>query len=128
MIDFVIPKFTDMPLYEYYFEPVNNEGVVFFQFMHRDHIKGMKLKNIIETCCVFTQLIFIISFILLIYSFMFKGSIKYVVFLLFVVILLTRFLNPLYVNYNCYKAYMQMFLGKKSLLSQVEFDSVKSSS
>ena len=128
MLDFILPKFTGMPLYEYYFEPVNNEGVVFFQFMHTDHVKGMKLKNIIEVCCVLTQITVLIAFLLVMYSFMFKSPIKYVLFLFFFVILFTRFLNPLYVNYNCYKAYMQMFLGKNSLLSQSEFDSEKSSS
>lgn len=120
--DFILPRFTDMPLYEYYFEPVNNEGIVFFQFMHKDHVKGMRLKHLIESCCMITQILFIIGFVWMLYALIFKGPIKYVIFILFWGLLFTRFLNPLYVNYNCYKAYMQMFLGKDSLLSQSEFD------
>ena len=123
MLDCILPKVTDMPLYEYYFEPVNNEGIVFFQFMHRDHAKGLRIKTIIETCCAITQLTVVVAFIMVVYSFLFKGHVKYGLSILFIVLLFTRFLNPLYVNYNCYKAYMQMFLGKNSLLSQEEFDS-----
>jgi hypothetical protein len=111
-----------MPLYEYYFEPVNNEGIVFFQFMHKDHVKGMRIKHLIESSCMITQILFIVGFVWILYALIFKGPIKYVIFILFWGLLFTRFLNPLYVNYNCYKAYMQMFLGKDSLLSQSDFD------
>lgn len=125
VVDFFITKITDMPLYEYYFEPVNNEGIVFFQFMHRDHTIGMRVKKFIEIMISITQLFFIIITLIIIYiSFKIPSPFIYIIITAFIFIWLTRFLNPLYVNYNCYKAYVQMFQGKDSLTSQVEFDSV----
>jgi hypothetical protein len=123
LLDLCIPLMTDMPLYEYYFEPVNNEGLVFMQFMHKNHEMGMRAKLCIEIMFAITQLIFIFTFVAIIYSmFQMKGIIKYIVFIFFICVWITRFLNPMYVNYNCYKAYMQMFIGKHSLTSQEEFD------
>lgn len=125
LIDTLIPSLTDMPLYEYYFEPVNNEGVVFFQFMHRDFNKGLKAKRIIEVLFVMTQLLFFLTFLIIIYTlFTCKGYISLTLLFLFIGAWFTRFLNPMYVNYNNYKAYMQMFQGKNSLTSQKDFDMV----
>ena len=56
-----------MPLYEYYFEPVNNEGIIFFQFMHRDFDKGMRAKRAIEIAYVVAQLLTISIGILITY-------------------------------------------------------------
>lgn len=116
MMDSLLNKMTDMPLYEYYFEPVNHEGVVFFQFMHRDHKKGLKIKKNIELLFNLLQIMTIIIFLTILYSLVvFKSKIKYIFVLIFILLWLTRFLTPLYVNYNCYKAYRQMIQGKKSL-------------
>lgn len=125
LIDALISSLTDMPLYEYYFEPVNNEGVVFFQFMHRDFNKGLKAKRIIEVLFVMTQLLFFLTFLIIIYTLITcKGYISLTLLFLFISAWFTRFLNPMYVNYNNYKAYMQMFQGKNSLTSQKDFDMV----
>ena len=41
IIDAMIRKMTNMPLYEYYFEPVNNEGIVFFSvYAQRSYIRN----------------------------------------------------------------------------------------
>jgi hypothetical protein len=123
IIDILIPSLTDMPLYEYYFEPVNNEGLVFFQFMHRDFNKGLRAKRIIELLFVTTQFLFLLTFLFIIYTLITcKGYYSLSLLFLFIGIWLTRFLNPMYVNYNNYKAYMQRFIGKESLTSQKEFD------
>jgi hypothetical protein len=37
-----------MPFYEYYFEPTGTFSTIFFQFLHHDFEKGMRLKKIIE--------------------------------------------------------------------------------
>lgn len=125
IIDALMPTLSDMPLYEYYFEPVNNEGMVFFQFMHHDFDTGMKSKYILEVLFVTTQILFIISFFFVIYTlFACKISISASVLSIFLLLWFTRFLNPMYVNYNNYKAYMQMIQGKHSLTSQKEFDAV----
>jgi hypothetical protein len=125
IVDVLIPSITDMPLYEYYFEPVNNEGIVFFQFMHRNFESGMKAKRLIEVLFGMTQLIFILLFCMILYK-VFRRE-WYSAFLWMIgsfLLWATRFLNPMYVNYNNYKAYMQMIQGKHSLTSQKEFDMV----
>jgi len=121
-MDKLLNKMTDMPLYEYYFEPVNHEGVVFFQFMHRDHDKGLKIKKNIELLFNLLQIITVIIFLVIIYSLVvFKSKIKYIFVIIFIFLWLTRFLTPLYVNYNCYKAYRQMIQGKQSLRNPETF-------
>ena len=40
-----------------------------------------------------------------------------------VVFFLTRFLNPLFVNYDVFKAYKQFLLGDKSITTKKEYDS-----
>jgi hypothetical protein len=37
-----------MPFYEYYFEPTGTTSTIFFQFLHKDFEKGMRLKETIE--------------------------------------------------------------------------------
>ena len=67
VVDMVVQSLTDMPLYEYYFEPVNNEGVVFFQFMHRNFNKGIMAKRAIEIAFAVAQLLTICIGILITY-------------------------------------------------------------
>ena len=123
MVDIIVQSLTDMPLYEYYFEPVNNEGVVFFQFMHKDFDKGMMSKKAIEFAFAVSQLLTICIGILITYMlFYMNNKYKYIIAAIAFAVWLTRFLNPLYVNYNCVKAYKQMFMGQESLTSQEEFD------
>ena len=51
-----------------------------------------------------------------------KSRYKYIIAFIAYGVWLSRFLNPLYVNYNCFKAYKQIFLGEGSLTTQEEFD------
>jgi hypothetical protein len=37
-----------MPFYEFYFEPTGTTSTIFFQFLHKDFEKGMRLKETIE--------------------------------------------------------------------------------
>ena len=123
IIDSLMPIVTDMPLYEYYFEPVNNEGVVFFQFMHKTHESGLRIKKGIEFLFILSQIIFIILFFMVIYSlYSLSSNYKYYILIAFIVIWLTRFLNPLYVNYNVYKAYRQVLFPSNSMTTPKEFD------
>jgi len=123
VVDLIVQSLTDMPLYEYYFEPVNNEGIVFFQFMHKDFDKGMRAKRTIEITYVIAQLITLSVGIIITYLlYNMKSKYKYIIALIAYGVWLTRFLNPLYVNYNCYKSYKQMFYGEESLTSQADFD------
>ena len=110
ILDLILQRLTNMPLYEYYFEPVGNDGMVFIQFMHSDFNSGMKAKKIIEFLFVATQIVFFSIFISAITSLIYKKySFSCLLFFVFLILLLSRFLNPLYTNYNLYKGYRQMF-------------------
>ena len=47
-IDSFFKSYDSMPFYEYYFEPVDKDGMVVMQFFHDDFEKGMKAKNHFE--------------------------------------------------------------------------------
>lgn len=123
MLDLLLPRLTPMPLYEYYFEPVNNEGMVFFQFMHYDFEAGIRAKQIIETLFVLTQLAFFALFVSIIIAFAYRNiSVASALFAVFIVVFLSRFLNPMYANYNLYKGYKQLFTGKDGLTTPEDFE------
>ena len=48
LLNIILNKCTDMPLFEYYFEPINNEGFVFLQFMHNNFEKGCRQKILLN--------------------------------------------------------------------------------
>ena len=123
LMEKIISCFTDMPLREYYWEPVNGEGIVFYQFMTRNHEEGMKTKSIIELLFAITQLVFAIFIAILVIIF-FKAPLKIflISFTFFSLIWLTRFLNPIYVNFNLWKAFKQMYFGESTLYTQEQFD------
>lgn len=106
VLDFIVSFYTKRPLYEYYFEPVNNEGIVFLQFSHDNFDKGMKAKKQIELLFNITQIIFILLIFFSILSlFLFKTSAKYLIIVSVIVLFLTRFLNPISTNYALYKVF-----------------------
>ena len=123
IINMIVNQFTDMPLHEYYWESINGEGMVFYQFMTRDHEKGMKAKKTIEIVFAILQLIFAILIAGLVILF-FKAPLRSFLISLFCVCLLwlTRFLNPLYVNWNLWRTYKQNLLGEHMSYSQEEFE------
>ena len=123
ILDSIVESYTDMPLFEYYFEPVNNEGCVFLQFMHYDFDKGMKAKKQIEWLFFLTQLLVLISFIAVVYLVIkLKSPLKYLLILGFCILYLTRLLNPIYSNYNWYKAYRQILVGNDSTTTPEQFN------
>lgn len=111
VIDLIVKTQTNQRFYEYYFEPVGNEGMVFFQFMHEDFKKGMAAKKRIEflfnTIQILMFLAIVTSIILLFSAFRYKYTIALIVLGLF----LTRYLNPIVVNYGLYKAQKQFIFG-----------------
>ena len=69
IVDMILRRNGAMPFYEYYFEPTGGSSTVFFQFLHRDFDKGMKLKVLIErTCLVFNVLILLVIVAGVVYS------------------------------------------------------------
>jgi len=123
VLDMLLPRLTPMPLYEYYFEPVNNEGMVFFQFMHYDFDAGMRAKRLIEALFVMTQLVVLVLLVAIVVALVYsKVMVAGGLFALLVVLFLSRFLNPMYANYNLYKGYRQLFAGKDGLTTPEEFE------
>jgi hypothetical protein len=48
LIQFILHQYGALPFSEYYYEPINTRSTIFYQFLHRDFEKGMRLKKIIE--------------------------------------------------------------------------------
>ena len=108
IIDFILRKGDAMPFYEYYFEPTGASSTVFFQFLHHDFDKGMKLKSTIERISLIVNvLIVLLLFAGLIYLW-FTGCSKIIFVALFLYI--TSFDNSLVVLIQQFKNQKQ-FLG-----------------
>jgi len=48
-----------MPFYEYYFEPTGKNGLIFFQFLHKNFETGMKIKELLERLMLLVNCVFI---------------------------------------------------------------------
>lgn len=112
LLDYIVKSHTKLPFYEYYFEPAGKEGTVFLQFMDTDFERGMKTKAKIENMFNISQkimyLLLIIMLLLLIFS---KSKMKYYFTLFVIMVFLSRFINPMTVTYNLYKAQKQSMFG-----------------
>jgi hypothetical protein len=97
-----------MPFYEYYFEPAGKNGMVTFQFMHEDYESGMKAKNHIESLINLAQYIFIILFILSLLIFSVNKVLGILMLIIVGSLFNTRFLNPMGVQYQQWKATKQL--------------------
>jgi len=115
MVDWFVRKRTRRPFYEYYFEPTGQTGMVFFQFMDDDFEKGMQTKKEIEKLFERAQILMYILIALGIFiacsTTALLGAYKNYIALLILLFWLTRFLNPIKVNYNLYKAQKQSIFG-----------------
>jgi hypothetical protein len=102
IINKIVTKYDVKPFYEYYFEPVGKDGLVFFQFSHNDFNKGMELKKNMEFLFSYAQysllLLFVISFVVIFTNVKFGISLLVISFML----LLTRYLNPIFKNVSFY--------------------------
>jgi hypothetical protein len=86
--------------------------MVFLQFMDTDFERGMKTKERIESLFNISQKIMysllIIMILLLLFS---KSNMKYYFMIFVIMLFLSRFINPMTVNYNLYKAQKQSLFG-----------------
>jgi len=107
VLDYVVKSNTHWPFYEYYFEPAGKEGMVFLQFIDDDFERGIKTKEKIQVWFNYTQIIayLLILTLCVVPFFQFRG--KYIIITTIVLLLLTRFLNPMMANYNLYKGQRQ---------------------
>ena len=85
--------------------------MVFLQFMDDDFNRGMQTKEKIQAWFNTLQIISYILFIFLLVILFFQFKWKYYLVSSIVLILSTRYLNPMMVNYNLYKAQRQEIFG-----------------
>lgn len=104
LITFLMRQYDCLPFYEYYFEPGKNMGMVFFQFMNKDFEKGKRVKRLLENLMLFSQIFIICFFILCIVAYCKNYKYKFILLCTFIVIYMTRFLNPLSSQVGLYKA------------------------
>lgn len=124
IIDLIVRSQTKQPFYEYYFEPVGKEGTVFFQFMHEDFNKGMASKKRIEFLFNISQILMFLLIVIAILMLLSSSKYKYILALFVVILFLTRYLNPISVNYGLYKAQKQSIFGSgPNNASNIETDS-----
>jgi len=84
----------------------------------------MFAKNVIEVLFFLTQAIALVLYALAAYMlFQPSSGMRTGILIAAVVFFLTRFLNPLFVNYDVFKAYKQFLLGDKSITTKKEYDS-----
>ena len=111
VMDYIMKKHKCMPFYEYYFEPSGKNGMVVFQFMHPYFDEGMKVKKHIETMINFAQYLFILLFILGLILFSINNIVGLILIISVGMLFNTRFLNPLGVQYQHWKAAKQIIFG-----------------
>ncbi len=106
-LDHLMNKHKCMPFYEYYFEPAGKTGMVAIQFMHKDFNSGMNAKKHIETVLNYTQFLFIFLLIISLIIFSYKKWLGVILLVITGIIFNTRFINPLGVQYQQWKAVKQ---------------------
>jgi hypothetical protein len=106
-LDYLMSKHDAMPFYEYYFEPAGKSGMVVAQFMHYDYDKGMEAKKHIETLLIYIQLLFTFIFISSLVIFSYNKIIGVIMLVSVGALFNTRFLNPIGVQYQQWKAAKQ---------------------
>jgi hypothetical protein len=108
ILDFILRRNDAMPFYEYYFEPTGGSSTVFFQFLHHDFEKGMKLKAIIERLCLIFNILIILILVVGIVMAVTTGC--PIVLFVALVLYLTSFDNSLIVIIHQFKNQKQ-FIG-----------------
>lgn len=101
----ILKKMGCMPFFEYYFEPSGNDGMVFLQFNHTNFNKGMQCKKIFENLVSYCNYILLLSLIMAIIMLYLepKNTVGIIIITIVIIIYLTRFLNPIDVQYKLMK-------------------------
>jgi hypothetical protein len=107
LLDGMMSSYKCKTFYEYFFEPSGKWGMVFLQFLHEDFEKGMNCKKMIENLFNIIQLFFIIALLVFLYLLFGKKQYSKTIFVVILLVFLTRILNPLATNYSLYKAQKQ---------------------
>jgi len=113
LLDLLMSYYQVKSFYEYYFEPNGKDGMVFLQFLHDDFEKGLKTQSQIESIFIILQYFFYLVIILCIVILTFYPK-KSIYLIPLILLFLTRFMNPMVVNYNLFKIQKQDILGASS--------------
>ena len=107
LVDLYVNRYNIKPFYEYYFEPVGNEGYTFFQFLHNDFNEGMELKENFERFFTLIQHLFIFMFIVTWFIFIKDRMYGTILIIILFFMFITKYLNPITTNHALYKAIKQ---------------------
>ena len=105
IIQYVMNKYECMPFYEYYFEPVGKNKLCFFQFMHSDFETGMEVKRFLENIFKLAQIFFILLFLITLVTLLYNKTIGKILLVVFIILYITRFINPLNAQRSTFKMY-----------------------
>ena len=111
VMDMLMYAIGAKPFYEYYFEPVGNDGCVFFQFLHENFETGMRIKAMIETLFFLLQILFLVLFILP-FIVILKYNRPYIGMAMFLGVCMlfsTTLVNPLSCQYGIWKLFKQRY-------------------
>jgi hypothetical protein len=124
LVKLICAKYKDVMVYEYYFEPVHGQGTVFIHIAHKDKEVGEAARKTIETWFEATQVIMVLLLIAIPVALVARciGITALLVGLL-LAMFLGRFINPLVVQVQLWKAQKESWVGEKSLFSQEQFSS-----
>ena len=105
----LLQKFDCMPFFEYYFEPSGNEGMVFLQFTHKNFERGMKCKQFFEYLVAYCNYVLLLSLVMAMIMLYVdpKNTMGIIIITIVGLVYLTRFLNPIDVQYKLMKVNKQ---------------------
>ena len=106
LMEFICNHYETYDFNEYYFEKAGKKGCFFYQFNHKDFDKGMNCKSAIESVFNISQLLIYLLILFVIISFYYKNKYRFLILVIFILIYLTRFLNPISSNYTLWKTYV----------------------
>ena len=113
MPHYVIHKYLNhngaMPLHEYYFEPTGTSSLIFYQFLHKDFKKGMKIKKHLEKIFLATNLFLWIMTLIGIILLLIKPTYGYGVLTGVILIFLFGLINPPRLLYKQIRNQKQFF-------------------
>lgn len=107
VLDLYLTRYNIKPFYEYYFEPVGNDGFTFFQFLHNNFDEGIELKDNFERLFTLVQHLFVFMFIVATLIWFKDAKYGTILFILLFLIFITKYLNPISTNNGLYKAMKQ---------------------
>lgn len=102
-IAFLMSYFNVNSFHEYYFEPIDYNVHMFYQFIHRDFEEGKKCKLYLEASNYLIHIIFFILIILIIYYRIFKSKWNNTLVLILSILTTLKYYNTISSQYGLWK-------------------------